>query len=306
APEDLAALLPVDPIEMQVGSGLVPVLGETEGPFMRRVQAFRRQYALDYGFVFPPVRMREMAKKGAEEYEIRIQGAKVAAGKLLPDQLLAINPGGERAKLEGLATRDPTFGLPAVWIQERDRDRAQRGGYTVVDPVTVASTHFNELIKTHAAELLSRPETEALLTRVRQKYPTLVEELVPAVLSFGEVQRVLQNLLREKVSIRNLEYIVELLLDQGRLTRDTEVLTESIRERLGNIICDRLGGADGAMHVLTFDPKIEERLRASLRQTEKHTALIIEPAMAEGLLRRLAQRCEEMMLQNLMPILLCT
>ncbi len=306
AQEDLTALLPVDPIEVQIGPALVPVLGQTEGPFMRRVQAFRRQYAIDYGFVFPPVRVREIAKKSGDEYEVRIQGAKIASGQLLPEQVLAINPGGERARLAGTATRDPTFGLAAVWVPERERERAQRAGYTVVDPVTVISTHFNELIKTHAADLLSRPETEALLGRVRQKYPTLVEELLPGILSFGEVQRVLQNLLREKVSIRNLEYIVELLLEQGRLTRDTDVLTESVRERLGNIICDRLGASDGSMHVLTFDPKIEERLRAGLRQTDKHTALIIDPPMAETLLRRLAQRCEEMMLQNLMPILLCT
>ena len=304
--EDLASLLPVDPIEMQVAPGLVPLLGQNEGPFMRRVQAFRRQYALDYGFVFPPVRVREIARKGSNEYEVRIQAARVGGGILLPDQLLAINPGGERLRLEGLATRDPTFGLPAVWIAESEKDRAQQAGYTVVDPITVASTHFNELIKTHGADLLSRPETEALLARVRQKFPTLIEELVPAILTFGEVQRVLQNLLREKVSIRNLEYIVELLLEQGRVTRDPDVLTESVRERLGNIICDRLGAGDGAVHVLTLDPKVEERLRLALRQTEKHTALIVEPAVAEGLLRRLAQRCEEMMLQNLMPVLLCS
>lgn len=302
--EELRSLLPIDPVEILVGPGLVPVLGEDDGPFMRRIQAFRRQYAMDFGFIFPKVRIREAGKRSPQEYEVRIGGARVATAQLLPDRILAINPGGDKPPIDGLPARDPTFGLPALWVTERDADRARRAGYTVVDPVTVAATHFSELIKTHGADLLTRGETEALLSSVRKRQPTLIEELIPGVLTYGEVQRVLQNLLREKVSIRNLEYIAEVLLDQGRATRDTEVLTELVRERLGNMICDRLGASDGAMHVLTLDPKVEERLRQGLRQIDKQTALILDPPVAEGLLRRIGQRCEEMMLQNMMPVLL--
>ncbi len=302
---DLRSMLTVDPIEVLVGDGLVPLLGEDEGPFMRRVKAFRKQYAFDYGFIFPKVRIRSVSKKATNEYEVRILGARVASGTLESERILAINPGGERKALEGLQTRDPTFGLAAVWIAEKDIERARQLGYTVVDPVTVISTHFSELIKMHGADLLNRGEVEVLLNKVRERQATLVEELVPSVLSYGEVQRVLQNLLREKVSIRNVDYIAEVLLEHGRHTKDAVQLTELVRERLGNIICDRLGSPDGSVHVLTLDPKVEERFRSSLRQVEKEMALILEGPIAENFLRKLAQRCEEMMVQNLMPVLLC-
>ncbi|MDB5988173.1 MAG: flhA [Nevskia sp.] len=303
---DLRNLLQVDPIEVLIGGALVPLLGEGEGPFMKRIQAFRKQYALDYGFVFPKVRIRDTGRKQSSEYEIRILGARVAIAALQPERLLAINPGGERTGLEGLPAKDPTFGLPAVWIAEREIEKARQLGYTVVDPVTVISTHFSEIIKASSAELLTRAETEALMNRVRQRQPTLVEELIPGVLSFGEIQKVLQNLLREKVSIRNVEYIAEALLEQGRVSRDADVLTEQVRERLGNIICDRLGASDGAVHVLTLDAQVEDRLRTGLRQIDKQTALVLDGPMVDRFVRGLTKRSEEMMVQNLMPVLLCS
>jgi len=302
---DLRSLLQVDPIEITIGDQLVNVLGKDDGPFLRRVQAMRKQFAVDFGFIFPKVKVRDSLRVGTNEYEMRIHGAKVAHGTVMPGRILAINPGGERKPLEGLAARDPTFGLPAVWIMESDTERARFAGYTVVDPITVVTTHFSEVIKAHGAELLSRGETEALVGRVRERQPSLVEELVPNVLSFGEIQRVLQNLLREKVSIRNIEFIIEVLLEQGRLSRDPEPLTEAVRERLGASICDRFGTSDGTLHVLTLDPRIEEKLRSGLRVTDKQASLVLEPPVAEGIVRRLAQRCEEMMVQNLMPVLVC-
>ena len=302
--EDLRSLLQVEPIEIMIGDQLVPLLGKDEGPFLRRVQALRKQFALDYGFIFPKVRVRDLPRMGGNEYEMRIHGARAARGSLVPDRILAINPGGERRSLEGIPARDPTFGLPAFWVSEADSEQARRFGYTVVEPVTVMATHFSEIIKTYSAELLSRGETEMLVNRVRERQPTLVEELVPGVLTFGEIQRVLQGLLREKVSIRNIEFIAEVLLEQGRHTRDPEALTEIVRERLGASICERLGSSDGALHVLTLDPRIEEKLRSGLRVTDKQVALILEPPIADGLIRRLSQRCEEMMVQNLMPVLL--
>jgi flagellar biosynthesis protein FlhA len=302
---DLRGLLQVDPIEIIIGDQLVSVLGKDDGPFLRRVQAMRKQFATDFGFIFPKVKVRDSLRIGTNEYEMRIHGAKVARGNLMPDRILAINPGGERKPLEGLPARDPSFGLPAVWILESDTERARSAGYTVVDPVTVIATHFSEMMKSHGAELLSRGETEALLGRVRERQPSLIEELVPGVLTFGEIQKVLQNLLREKVSIRNIEFIVEVLLEQGRQTRDPETLTEMVRERLGASICDKLGALDGTLYVLTLDPRAEEKLRSGLRVTDKQAALMLEPPVAEGLIRRLAQRCEEMMVQNLMPVLVC-
>ncbi|TAM10239.1 MAG: flagellar biosynthesis protein FlhA [Nevskiaceae bacterium] len=304
--EDLRALLPVDPIEILIGSALVPILGEQDGIFMRRIQAFRRQFALDFGFVFQQVRIRDTGRRNSQDYEVRILGARIAQGRLLPDHLLAINPGGERPALEGIQARDPTFGLPAIWIPDGTSEHARRSGYTVVDPVTVLATHFSELVKNYAGDLLSRGETEVLFNQLRERQPTLVEELIPGVLSLGEIQRVLQNLLRENVSIRNLEYIAEVLLDQGRSIKDADVLTELVRQRLGNVICDRLGAADGAMHVLTLDPTIEERLRQGLKQAEKKTVLILDPQMLENFIKKLAQRCEEMMVQSLSPVLLCS
>jgi flagellar biosynthesis protein FlhA len=175
----------------------------------------------------------------------------------------------------------------------------------VVDPVTVLVTHFSEVMKANSADLLSRAETEVLLGRVRERQPTLLEELVPNVLTFGEIQRVLQNLLRERISIRNIEFITEVLLDHGRQSRDPEVLTEAVRERLGPMICDRLGASDGALHVLTLDPRTEDRLRAGVRITDKQAGLVLEPPIIENLLKRLSQKHEEMMIQNLMPVLLC-
>ncbi len=305
AEEDLRSLLQVEPIEIMIGEQLVPLLGKDDGPFLRRVQALRKQFALDYGFIFPKVRVRDLPRMGGNEYEVRIHGARVARGNLVPERILAINPGGERRPLDGTPARDPTFGLPAFWIPESDAELARRLGYTVVEPVTVMATHFSEIIKTYSAELLSRGETEALVNRVRERQPTLVEEMVPGVLTFGEIQRVLQSLLREKVSIRNIEFIAEVLLEQGRHTREADALTEVVRERLGATICERLGSTDGALHVLTLDPRIEEKLRAGLRVMDKQTSLVLEPPVAEGLIRRLTQRCEEMMVQNLMPVLLC-
>jgi len=303
---DLRNLLQVEPIEVLIGGTLVPLLGESDGPFMKRIQAFRKQYAMDYGFIFPKVRIRDSGRKQSNDYEIRILGARVASGALQPERILAINPGGERPGLEGLATKDPTFGLPAIWIAERELEKARQLGYTVVDPVTVISTHFSEVIKVSSAELLTRAETEALMNRVRQRQPTLVEELIPGVLSFGEIQRVLQNLLREKVSIRNVEYIAEVLLEQGRISKEAELLTEQVRERLGNIICDRLGASDGAVHVLTLDAQIEDRLRNGLRQLDKQTSLVLDANVVDRIVRMLTKRSEEMMVQNLMPVLLCS
>jgi flagellar biosynthesis protein FlhA len=303
--EDLYGMLTVEPIEVSVGQNLIPLVGGDNSLFMERIVGFRKQYALDMGVVFPRVRVKDNKKQGPNHYDVRLYGTKVAEGEVLADRLLAINPGGERAKLDGVVTRDPTYGLAAIWVTEDLRKKARDAGYTVVDPVTVLLTHLTEVVKQQMPNLLTRAETERLVNRVRQQQASLVEELVPKVLTLGEVQKVLQNLLREKVSIRNMEGILEVLADVGVRSKDSEYLTEQVRERLGSTICQSLASSDGELFVLTLDPGVEQAITSAIRSIEDKAALVLEPRFAEQLLRRLAGETERMMSNNRTPVLLC-
>lgn len=304
--EDLYGMLAVEPIEVVVGQNLIPIAGGDNSLLMERIVAFRKQFALEMGAVFPRVRIKDNKKHGPNHYEIRIYGTRVVEGEILADRLLAINPAGQRAPLEGVPTTDPTYGLAAVWIVEDQKKRAREAGYTVVDPATVLLTHLTEIIKQQAPNLLTRAETERLINRVRQEQAGLVDELIPKALSLGDVQKVLQNLLREKVPIRNMEAILEVLADAGGRNKDTEYLTEQVRERLGASICQTLTGADGELHVLTFDPAVEQTISNSIRAVEDKSALVMEPRVAEQVLRRVATEVERMMASNRMPVLLCS
>jgi flagellar biosynthesis protein FlhA len=301
---DLYGMLSVEAIELAVGQSLIPLVG-AGGGFTERVVAFRKQFALDMGAVFPRVRVKDEKKLAPSRYEVRVFGTKVADGEVLADRSLAINPGGSRERLDGVEGRDPTYGLPAYWILDPVKPRAREAGYTVVDPLTVLVTHFTEVIKQQAPNLLTRAETERLIARVREQQPSLVQDLVPKVLSLGEVQKVLQNLLREKVPIRNLEAILEVLSDHGAKVKDADALTELARERLGGAICQTLASPAGELYVLTLDPAIEQQMLASIRQVEERAALAIEPRLAEQLLRRLAAEADRMLSSDLVPVILC-
>ncbi|HEX6265413.1 MAG TPA: flagellar biosynthesis protein FlhA, partial [Burkholderiales bacterium] len=301
---DLYGMLGVEPIELAVGQSLVPLVG-TGGAFTERVVAFRKQFALDMGAVFPRVRIKDDKRLGPNRYELRIFGSKVADGDVVADRSLAINPGGARAPLEGVEAKDPTYGLASYWILDEQKSRAREAGYTVVDPVTVLVTHFSELIKQHAPNLLTRAEAERLIGRVREQQPTLVQDLVPKALSLGEVQKVLQNLLREKVPIRNMEAILEVLADHGGKVKEADQLTELVRERLGGAICQGLANVSGELYVLTFDPAVEQQMMASIRAVDERAALAIEPRFAEQVLRRLTAEAERMLSSELMPVILC-
>lgn len=303
--EDLYGMLAVEPIEIAVGQNLIPLVGGDNSIFMDRVVAFRKQFALDMGMVFPRVRVRDNKRQGPNDYEIRIFGTKVVNGELLADRLLAINPGSVRERLEGASTRDPTYGLEAVWVLEDQRKRAREAGYTVVDPTTVLLTHLTEVIKQQAPNLLTRAETERLVARVRQEQGSLVDELIPKMLSLGEVQKVLQNLLREKVPVRNIEAILEVLADLGTRNKDPEFLTEQVRERLGATICQTLANENGELHVLTLDPGVEQSMASAVRSIDERAALVMEPRLAEQVLRKLAMEVEKMLANNMMPVLLC-
>lgn len=303
AEEDVYGALAVEALEMKVGAALVDLVSAGDAQFTGRIAALRKQLALDAGFVLPKVRIHDDRKLAAGAYQICIQGVPVAHGELHADRVLAIHPGGERAELGGIATRDPAYGLPAWWIEAGQREDARAAGYTLVDPATVGITHLGEVLRQNSAALLTRAETERLIGRLRPQHAGLIDEIVPQVLTLGEIQKVLQNLLREKVSIRNLEAVLEVLADAGRQHKDAERLTELVRQRLGVMICQGLADAQGELHVLTLDPAVEHTLAGSLKQSDSQ--LIIEPRFAEKMLARIAAQVERMMKSNLMPVLLC-
>lgn len=296
----------VEPIEVSVGSGLIPLVGETDGLLMEKIKAFRQQYARDMGFVFPSVRLIDERKLDGEQYNIAIHDSRVAQGVLRVEKMLAISASTQTDALVGEQTKDPTYGLASVWIDKTDSVAARTSGYTVVDPVTVLFTHFSETVRRHAPELLNRAETEQLLQRVKQNQGALYEELVPNILSLGDIQKVLQCLLSEKVSIRNVGLIIETLVDQGRRTKNIEELAEAVRVTLGRSICENLLDGEGVLRVLSLDPSVEHVLQLGLRTSEDGISLMVDPRTSEKLITELDRFGEQMMLESLQPVLLCS
>lgn len=303
--DDLYRMLAVEPIELAVGQNLIPLVSGETSLFMERVVSFRKEFAMDMGMVFPRVRVKDEKRQPPNRYELRVFGSRVADGEVIADRVLAINPGGAREALEGVEVRDPTYGLPSVWIVEEHKRRARELGYTVVDPMTVLLTHFTEIVKSQSPNLLTRAETERLIARVREQQSGLIDELIPKTLSMGEVQKVLQNLLRERVPVRNLEAILEVLADQGARVKEADHLTEFVRERLGSAICQSLTTAKGELYVLTLDPSVEQQISSAIRSVDEKAALVIEPRLAEQLLRKLTGEVERMLGSELIPVLLC-
>ena len=298
-------MLRIDAIDVRVGQELLPLLGDDNAGLMERIGGFRKNYALEAGFVLPKVRIHAERTLPAGAYEVQLYGDRVADGQLMPDRILALRSGAAPHALSGVETRDPSYGLPAVWVLETQRSEARQAGYTLVDPVTVFLTHLGEVLRKHAAQLLSRSEVERLVGTVRKTNAGLVEELVPTVLALSEVQKVLQNLLQEKVSIRNLALILEVLADSARQTRDAGQLTELVRQRLGATICQALLNKGSELAVLTLDPSIEQSIATSLRNVDDTTTLVLEPRYAEQVLARMAAQVEKMVRSNLMPVLVC-
>jgi len=306
--EDPYALLAVEPVEVHFGSHWLPLVDAPDSLLVERIAAFRHQHAQEFGLVLPRVRFKDARPLASDSYEIHLDGILVGKGEARAGQLLAIHPTGDTNALPGEATRDPTYGLPALWIDERLRETALQANYTLVDASTVFLTHLTEMLRRESATLLTRAEVERMLDRVRRSQPGLVEELIPTVLSSADVQKVLQNLLREKVSIRHIEAILETLADAGRITRDAGRLTEIVRQRLGHAICQALLGDARSLQVLTLDPAIESRFLQSLQATGEADAALhmaIEPRLGEQLVKRLVQQAEHMMKSNLLPVLLC-
>jgi flagellar biosynthesis protein FlhA len=307
--EDPYAQMLVEPVEVRVGSRWARHVGESGHLFQDRIAALRAQQAQELGLVLPSIRFRLAPQLPPDAYELHLDGVVAGRGEIREARLLAIHPAGDQKSIPGDATRDPTYGLPALWIDPDRREQAAAAHYTLVDGPTVFMTHLSEVLRREAATLLTRPETDKLLARVRRSQPSLVEELVPVVMSVGDLQKVLQNLLREKVSIRHLEAILETLADAGRTTQDTTRLTEAVRQRLGSSICQALAGPASALHVLTLEPSLETRLLQGMQGGTQDAAaagqLAIEPRLLEKLLLQLVQQAERMMKNNLLPVLLC-
>ncbi len=298
--------LQLDPLELTIGFGLVPMVdGSSGGALLQRVGVIRRQIASELGVVVSPVRIRDDVALDSHEYTVRVRGADVARGRLLPGHHLAMDPGDAVGRLTGVATTEPAFGLPAIWIAEAQRAEAEALGYTVVDGESVVVTHLTETIRTHAADLLTRQETRQLLDRLKEVNAAVVDEVVPDVLTVGEIQRVLQALLREGLSIRDLGAIVEAAGDKARLTRDPVVLAEYARQALGRAICAPHVDADQRLRALTLDPALEQELAAAIVQTPDGELLALDPARAEELVRAASERFEQGIAAGRRPVLLC-
>ena len=296
---------PRQPIEIFLGKNLASAWQSLKPLLSDRISALRTQQEKASGFAFPAVVFQDGPFLPDDAYEIRLLGARYAQGKLFPDQTLAIRSAKVTETLQGVETADPAFGLPAVWIGEDQRERARDSGHTLVDPVTVLITHLGEVIRTQAAQLLSRADVVAMMEGVRARQPGLVEELVPAAMTISDIQRVLQNLLSETVSIRNIDLIAETLVDVGRQTKGHVELTELVRQRLSHSICNDLRGDKNQLSVLSLNPKVEAQIADSIRKADGSGPFVIEPRLADQVLRKLMPLVEAMGQQGLPPVLLC-
>lgn len=283
--ENVNTLLQVDPIELEFGYGIIPLADVNQGgDLLDRVVMIRRQIALELGAVVPIIRLRDNIQLNPNQYIIKIKGIQVSEGEILFDHYMAMNPGYVEEEITGIPTFEPSFHLPAVWITEAQRERAESYGYTVVDPPSIIATHLTEVIRTHLDELLTRQDVQNLINNIKESNTTLVDELIPKLLNVGEIQKVLQNLLREGISIRDLVTIFETLADHAVNTRDTDVLTEYARQGLKRAISNKFFGGEETTSVVTLDPKIEQEIMASVKQTEQGAYLTLDPDRTRAIL----------------------
>ncbi|API93902.1 MULTISPECIES: flagellar biosynthesis protein FlhA [Virgibacillus] len=307
APENVVQLINMDPIEFEFGYSLIPIADVNQGgDLLDRIVMIRRQLAIELGIVIPVVRIRDNIQLQPNEYRLKIKGEEVASGELLLDHYLAMAPDMDDDDLEGIETTEPAFGLPAKWISEEWKDEAELSGYTVVDPPSVVSTHLTEVIKRHAHMLLGREETKQLIEHLKESYPILVEEVTPEPLSVGDIQKVLAKLLKEKVAIRNLPIIFETLADFAKLTNDTDLLAEYVRQALSNQITKQYTEDGQSLKVVTLSAKAEKAIADSIQQTEHGSFLSMVPEQQQQLLEHMKEEVEKLTLQEETAILLCS
>jgi len=287
-PENVVSLLQVDPIELEFGYGIIPLADVSQGgDLLDRVVMIRRQIALELGMVVPIIRLRDNIQLNPNQYIIKIKGIQVTEGEILFDHYMAMNPGFVEEEISGIPTFEPSFHLPALWITESQRERAESLGYTVVDPPSIIATHLTEVIRNHVDELLTKQDVQNLINNIKESNPVLIDELVPKLLGVGEIQKVLQNLLREGISIRDLLTILETLADHAATTRDTDVLTEYARQSLKRAISSKYFPANEVTSVVTLDPKIEQEIMASVKQTEQGAYLTLDPEKTKAIMASL-------------------
>lgn len=305
--ENVISLLNIDPIEFEFGYALIPLVDVSQGgDLLDRIVMIRRQLALEYGMVIPVVRIRDNIQLEPNEYRLKIKGNEVARGELLLDHYLAMTPAIDDDTIEGIETKEPAFGMPAKWISEEQKDEAEMLGYTVVDPPSVISTHLTEVLKRHLHELLGRQETKELIDHLKEDYPILVEEVTPDPLSIGDIQKVLAKLLRENVSIRNLPVIFETLADYGKMTNDTDLLAEYVRQALSPQLTKQYVSDDKHLRVITLAQSVEQLIMNHIQQTEHGNFLALDPESQEKIVRSIIEQVEQASLQYDKVVILCS
>ncbi len=304
-PENVMNLISVESMEVEIGYGLIPLADETTGgDLLQRIASVRRQCAIEMGIVVQPIRIRDNLQLKTNEYIIKIRGTMVASSELMPSMLLCMDPTGENSDIPGIKTIEPTFGLPAVWINKDQREEAEIKGLTVVDPTTVMVTHLTETIKTHSYELLGRQEVKLIVDNAKEKYSAVVDELIPDLMTIGELQKVLQNLLREKVPIKDIVTIMESLADNSRNTRDLEVLTEYVRFALARTICNQVVDENRTITVVTLDPNIEEIIGSNIQKSVQGSFPTVDPDTTTRILTGIKNTIESVYFYNNQPIIL--
>jgi flagellar biosynthesis protein FlhA len=308
ADEGSTKVTPLDLMEVQVGYGLIGLVEGTQGTaLLDRIKGLRRQFAESMGFVVPPIHIRDNLQLRPNEYAVILKGVQIAKADVLPGHLLAIDPGtGQRGLVQGIATKEPAFGLPALWVSEDAREQAQMAGYTVVDASSAMTTHVSELIKRHGHELVGRQEVQALLDDVGKAHPKLVEELIPTLLPLGAVVRILGNLLKEGIPIRDLRSILEAVSDHAATIKDPDVLTEFARQALARTITKQYQLPDGTLQVITLDPQLDRSLAEQAAVLPQGASLNLDPAMSHKLLSGLKQAAERVAARGQQPIVLCS
>lgn len=304
-PENVMNLISVEPMEVEIGYGLIPLADEsTGGDLLQRIASVRRQCAIEMGIVVQPIRIRDNLQLKTNEYVIKIRGTVIASSELMASMLLCMDPTGENIEIPGIKTIEPTFNLPAVWINKDQREEAEIKGLTVVDPITVMVTHLTETIKSHSYELLGRQEVKLIVDNVKEKYPTVVEELIPDLITIGELQKVLQNLLREKVPIKDMVTIMESLADNSRNTKDLEVLTEYVRFALSRTICNQIVDEDKCVTVATLDPSIEELVASHIQKSVTGSFPAIDPDTTTKLFHSIKNTLDSVYFYNNQQVIL--
>ncbi|WP_278600717.1 flagellar biosynthesis protein FlhA [Clostridium tertium] len=304
-PENVMSLISVEPMEVEIGYGLIPLADEsTGGDLLQRIASVRRQCAIEMGVVVQPIRIRDNLQLKTNEYVIKIRGTVIASSELMANMLLCMDPSGDNSQIAGIRTIEPTFNLPAVWINKDQREEAEIKGLTVVDPTTVMVTHLTETIKAHSYELLGRQEVQLIVDNTREKYSTVVEELIPDLMTIGELQKVLQNLLREKVPIKDMVTIMESLADNSRLTKDLELLTEYVRFALARTICNQVIDEDRSITVVTLSPQIEEIIAANTQKSMQGSFPAVDPDTTTRILDCVRDTLDRIYFYNNQPVIL--